>query len=76
MPTLAAIGLAIAVTAAGVGWNTQTAGGADAYGYVSQAALWRAGTLHVDHAFALAEQAGLSLEPAGARFRTRRYHTR
>ena len=53
MPTLAAIGLAIAVTAAGVGWNTRTAGGADAYGYVSQAALWRAGTLHVDHAFAL-----------------------
>jgi len=53
VPRLAAIALAIAVTAAGLLWNTQTAGGADAYGYVSQAALWRAGTLHVDHAFAL-----------------------
>jgi hypothetical protein len=49
----AAIALAIAVTAAGIVWNSRTAGGADAYGYVSQAALWRAGSLHVDQAFAL-----------------------
>jgi 4-amino-4-deoxy-L-arabinose transferase-like glycosyltransferase len=50
---IGAVLLAILVTAAGIVWNSQTAGGADAYGYVSQAALWRAGSLHVDHRFAL-----------------------
>ena len=45
--------IAIAVTAAGIHWNSRTAAGADSYGYVSQAALWRAGNLFVDHRFAL-----------------------
>ena len=39
--------LAIAVVAVGVGWNTRSAGGADSYGYVSEADLWLSGHLTI-----------------------------
>jgi len=35
----------------GVVWNTRAAAGADAYGYVSQADLWRRGNLFIDQRF-------------------------
>src|SRR5262249_32872475 len=47
-----AAALALCVVAAGVIWNTRTAAGADAYGYVSQADLWLSGSLHIDQQFA------------------------
>ena len=33
-------------------WNTRIGAGADSYGYVSQADLWRKGTLHIRQGFA------------------------
>src|SRR5207247_5080851 len=45
---------AIAVAAIGLRCGTYAASGADAYGYVSQAALWRHGTLRVEQPFAAA----------------------
>lgn len=39
--------LAAAVLYAGVHWGSTTAGGADSYGYVSQAGLWRTGHLSI-----------------------------
>jgi 4-amino-4-deoxy-L-arabinose transferase-like glycosyltransferase len=44
--------LAASVVAIGVIWNTRTAAGSDAYGYVSQADLWRRGNLFIDQPFA------------------------
>jgi hypothetical protein len=44
--------LALWVVAAGVRWGTFVAGGADAYGYVSQAELWRRGALRLEQQFA------------------------
>ena len=41
----AAFVLALATLYAGVHWGSTVAGGADSYGYVSQAMLWRSGTL-------------------------------
>jgi len=46
-PRRAAGMLAIAVVAAGLGWNSWTASGADSFAYISQAALWRAGQLQI-----------------------------
>ncbi|HXH05106.1 MAG TPA: hypothetical protein VNI83_00800, partial [Vicinamibacterales bacterium] len=37
---------------AGIRWGTFVAGGADAYGYVSQAELWRRGSLRIEQQFA------------------------
>src|SRR3981189_3633549 len=37
--------LAVAVVCAGVRWGAMVAGGADSYGYVSQAGLWQPGRL-------------------------------
>jgi hypothetical protein len=48
----AALVLAILTVAAGWTWNTKVAGGADSYGYVSQANLWRHGALTIDQPFA------------------------
>jgi hypothetical protein len=39
--------LALAVAYAGLRWGALVAGGADSYGYVSQADLWRRGRLVV-----------------------------
>jgi len=47
-----AVVLALCVVGAGVVWNTRTAAGADAYGYVSQADLWLSRTLFIDQRFA------------------------
>jgi hypothetical protein len=47
----AALVLAILTVAAGWTWNTKVAGGADSYGYVSQAVLWRHGALTIDQPF-------------------------
>jgi hypothetical protein len=44
-PGLVAAALALAVTVIATAWSTRIAGGADAYGYVSQADLWLAGHL-------------------------------
>ncbi len=44
--------LAIALCACGVTWGTRALGGADTYGYVSQADLWLGGDLTIDQAFA------------------------
>jgi hypothetical protein len=43
--------LALSVVGAGLFWNTRTAAGADAYGYVSQADLWLRGHLFIDQSF-------------------------
>ena len=45
--TLAAGALALAVFLAALRWGVMVAGGADSYGYLSQAALWRQGSLVV-----------------------------
>jgi hypothetical protein len=42
---------AAAVAVAGIVWGTRVAGGADTYGYLSQADLWRSGQLKVDQTF-------------------------
>ena len=47
-----AAALALLVTFIGLRWNTRVAGGADAYGYVSQVDLWLRGNLHLDQSFA------------------------
>src|SRR6185295_16928621 len=46
-----AIAASLAVGAAGLHWGTFAASGVDAYGYVSQAALWTRGTLRVEQPF-------------------------
>jgi Dolichyl-phosphate-mannose-protein mannosyltransferase len=46
-----AIVTALAVLVFGLRWGSFAAGGVDAYGYVSQAALWRHGTLRVEQPF-------------------------
>lgn len=43
--------LALASLATGLWWGTFAAGGADSYGYVSQAELWTRGTLIARHPF-------------------------
>jgi hypothetical protein len=42
-----AVAVALAVAYAGLRWGVLVAGGSDSYGYVSQAELWRRGTLTV-----------------------------
>jgi hypothetical protein len=49
---LAAAALAAAVVILALVWGTRVAAGADAYGYVSQAALWLKGDLFIDQSFA------------------------
>src|SRR5258708_2167006 len=44
---IVAVLLAVAVGWGGVRWGSRTAGGSDSYGYVSQAGLWRQGTLTI-----------------------------
>jgi hypothetical protein len=44
---LAAGALGLAISAAGLHWGAMVAGGADSYGYLSQAGLWRQGRLIV-----------------------------
>jgi hypothetical protein len=46
-----AIVASLAVVIAGLRWGTFAASGVDAYGYVSQAALWTRGTLRVEQPF-------------------------
>ena len=46
-----AIVASVAVAVVGLRWGTFTASGVDAYGYVSQAALWTRGTLRVEQPF-------------------------
>jgi dolichyl-phosphate-mannose-protein mannosyltransferase len=46
-----AIVASLAVGAAGLHWGTFAASGVDAYGYVSQAALWMRGSLRVEQPF-------------------------
>ncbi len=46
-----AIAASFAVTIAGLHWGTFAANGVDAYGYVSQAALWERGTVRVEQPF-------------------------
>jgi hypothetical protein len=43
--------LAAITIGTGLIWSTRVAGGADAYGYVSQVDLWLQGRLHVDQGF-------------------------
>jgi hypothetical protein len=45
--SLAAGALSLAILAAGIHWGAMVAGGADSYGYVSQAGLWQQGRLIV-----------------------------
>jgi hypothetical protein len=47
-----AIVLALLTFSIGAIFNTRAAGGADSYGYLSQAALWTEGRLHVDQPLA------------------------
>jgi hypothetical protein len=47
-----AVAAAVAVAVAGLRWGSFAASSVDPYGYVSQAALWARGTLHVDQPFA------------------------
>src|SRR6185295_7103007 len=49
--TPVAIVASCAVAAAGLRWGTFAASSVDAYGYVSQAALWARGTLRVAQPF-------------------------
>ncbi|HEV3141323.1 MAG TPA: glycosyltransferase family 39 protein [Vicinamibacterales bacterium] len=44
---IGAVALALCVLFAGVRWGSTVAGGSDSYGYVSQAGLWRQGTLTI-----------------------------
>ena len=58
------------VAAAGLLWGTWSVGGADAYGYISQAALWLQGTLVIEQPLALAAtwpDADWTLAPLGYR---------
>ena len=55
LPTVLVVLSATAVVVMGLAIGTKSAGGADVYGYVSQAALWRQGDLHVS--MPLAERA-------------------
>jgi hypothetical protein len=50
--TIAIASAAIAVFVSGIRWGTFAAGGADSYGYVSQAALWLRGDLVLDEPLA------------------------
>ena len=68
--TRTVVGAAVLVGIVGVAFGTHVASGADAYGYVSQAALWRQGSLHVS--MPLSEQlpwpnATWSVSPLGYR---------
>ena len=45
--TVAAAVLSLAVLAAGLHWGAMVAGGADSYGYVSQAGYWQRGSVVV-----------------------------
>jgi len=65
-----AIAAALAVGAAGLRWGSFAASSVDAYGYVSQAALWARGSLHVDQPFAAGvpwPDADLAFAPMGYR---------
>lgn len=65
-----ATGLALFVSAVGYVYGVKVAGGADSYGYVSQADLWLSGSLHVDQAFmkdAPWPKAELTFTPLGYR---------
>jgi hypothetical protein len=44
--------LAVALCVIGVTWGTRALGGADTYGYISEADLWLRGNLTIDQAFA------------------------
>lgn len=46
------LGLSLGIFATGIKWGAWVASGADSYGYVSQAALWRDGQLVVSQPFA------------------------
>ena len=70
LPTTVVVLVALAVAVMGLTIGTKSAGGADVYGYVSQAALWRSGSLHVS--IPLADRApwpnpGPSFAPLGYR---------
>jgi hypothetical protein len=51
-PAAAALAVAILTALAGIAFATTAAGGADAYGYVSQAELWLRGSLRIEQPFA------------------------
>ena len=46
-----AVGASLAVVVVGLYWGTFAASGVDAYGYVSEAALWARGRLRIDQPF-------------------------
>lgn len=67
---IAAAAAAVGAAAAGLVWGTRAAGGADAYGYVSQALLWLEGVPIQPQPLAAAvpwPQADWSLSPLGYR---------
>jgi hypothetical protein len=69
---VAVAGLAVLVAVAGLVWGSRAAGGADSYGYISEADLWLAGHLRIPMDFvarapwpdALASFAPLGYRPA------------
>ena len=66
-PAIAAIAATVSFVVA-IGYGISAAGGADAYGYVSQAKLWAAGHLHVVEPLAIAPpDFGRSAAPLGYR---------
>ena len=65
-----AIAAALAVLIAGLHWGSFAASSVDPYGYVSQAALWARGSLHVDQPLAASvpwPDADLAFAPMGYR---------
>ena len=69
-PWLTVLLMAAAVFVAGITLNARVAGSADAYGYLSQARLWRTGQLHVEVPLARAvdwPDAEWTLAPIGFR---------
>ena len=79
LPLVLALLIAAAVVAAGVHWNSNTAGGSDSYGYVSQADLWLKGDLTVEQPWVASipwPDAGRSFAPLGYMPRGVRPHRR
>ncbi len=68
-----ALALALFVSIVGLSYSTTAAAGPDAYGYVSQAELWRHGTPHLDQPWAAEvpwPAAGWTFSPLGTGHRT------
>ena len=57
---LVGVGIGVATTLFAIRYGAFIAGGADSYGYVSQADLWLAGHLRLDQSWFPADVAGLT----------------